>query len=154
MMTTTTTIRPVRLAWALALALSLLLVPMAGEATAKPTGKEVRMTGIVNRVRGDHGLRALKLNRKMNKRAHQHSVAMANSGSIWHSSCLSCHSPKPHFSRMGENVAKAQGVKAAHRNLMRSPGHRANILCGCYKQVGIGIVKRGKWVYVTQIFWG
>lgn len=145
----------VRTTIALALAAALVASPMlAGRAEAKITGKERRLASIVNRARESRGLGPLKLNGKMTRKAHRHSVTMASHRTIFHSSCLTCHSPKPTMHAMGENVARAGGLKAAHRNLMRSSSHRNNILCSCYKAMGIGVVKRGGKVYVTQIFWG
>lgn len=43
----------------------------------------------------------------------------------------------------GENLAGAGSVEAAHKNLMNSSGHRANILNGNYRAAGIGIVAGG-----------
>jgi uncharacterized protein YkwD len=47
------------------------------------------------------------------------------------------------FQAAGENLALAQTVEIAHRNLMNSPGHRANILNPAYNRVGIGIMDGG-----------
>jgi uncharacterized protein YkwD len=40
----------------------------------------------------------------------------------------------------GENLAYAPNVQAAHDALMRSPGHRANILRAEFGRVGIGVI--------------
>lgn len=154
-MPTTITRSSIRMLTALALAATLLATPLlGGRAEAKPTGKERRLAKIVNRARDRRGLPPLRLNKKMTRKAHRHSVSMAKRRTIFHSSCLSCHSPKASYRAMGENVARAGGLKVAHRNLMRSSPHRRNILCSCYKAVGMGVVKRGGKLYVTQIFWG
>ena len=54
---------------------------------------------------------------------------------------------------MGENIALAPSVETAHRNLMNSPGHRANILDPAFTRVGIGIiVAPGAGLMVSQEF--
>jgi uncharacterized protein YkwD/uncharacterized membrane protein required for colicin V production len=47
------------------------------------------------------------------------------------------------FVVMGENLALAGTVSIAHRGLMQSPGHRANILSSDFRRVGIGAVDSG-----------
>lgn len=53
-----------------------------------------------------------------------------------------------------ENVARAPTVPRAHEGLMKSPGHRANILSREATHVGIGIIRDDKagQLYVTQVF--
>jgi uncharacterized protein YkwD len=41
----------------------------------------------------------------------------------------------------GENLALAPTVEIAHKGLMKSPGHRANILSPAFRKVGIGVIK-------------
>jgi hypothetical protein len=54
---------------------------------------------------------------------------------------------------VGENVAYNADLADAHRRLMASPGHRANILDSRFQQVGIGAVKgpTGSW-WITEDF--
>ena len=47
------------------------------------------------------------------------------------------------FTAAGENLALAQTLEIAHRNLMNSPGHRANIMSPAFGRVGIGIMDGG-----------
>lgn len=55
----------------------------------------------------------------------------------------------------GENLAGAPTVDVAHRALMNSPGHRANILNPHFTHVGIGIARGGPYGYMyTQMFTG
>ena len=44
------------------------------------------------------------------------------------------------FRVAGENLAYAPTVEIAHRGLMNSPGHRANILSPDFTRVGIGVI--------------
>lgn len=53
----------------------------------------------------------------------------------------------------GENLAFAPDVTTAHRGLMNSPGHRANILSPDFGRVGIGIIRsRYHGLMVVQVF--
>lgn len=55
----------------------------------------------------------------------------------------------------GENLAGASTVESAHRGLMNSPGHRANILNPNFIRIGIGIKESPKYGYVfVQMFGG
>jgi uncharacterized protein YkwD len=48
------------------------------------------------------------------------------------------------WSTLGENIAWGSGILASPAKIvdtwMHSPGHRANILTGAYRQIGIGVV--------------
>ena len=57
------------------------------------------------------------------------------------------------FDSAGENLALAPNLAQAHDGLMKSPGHKANILSVNYKTVGIGIIDGGPYgIMVTQDF--
>lgn len=136
------------------LASAVLVTPVATpEAIAKPTPREKKLLQLVNKARRNQSVGPLRMKEDLRKKAHRHSVRMSKQGRIFHHSCLSCL-PSGDWSAVGENVAKAKTLRKAHRALMRSSGHRANILCGCYKRAGMGVAKRAGWVYVTQIFLG
>ena len=47
------------------------------------------------------------------------------------------------FEAAGENLAYASNVNLAHNGLMRSPGHRANILESDLGRIGIGVIDGG-----------
>ncbi|MCS6862922.1 MAG: CAP domain-containing protein, partial [Abditibacteriales bacterium] len=55
----------------------------------------------------------------------------------------------------GENIAYAPTIAQAHEGLMKSKGHRENILRSSFTEIGIGIVDAGKMgKMVTQNFIG
>jgi uncharacterized protein YkwD len=57
------------------------------------------------------------------------------------------------FRSAGENLALAPTLQMAHRGLMNSPGHRANILQPAFRRVAIGIMDGGRHgLMVTQTF--
>jgi len=56
-----------------------------------------------------------------------------------------------------ENVARAYGIDEAHKGLMNSPGHRANIMSAVATHIGIGIafgdeVSGRREMFITQVF--
>ena len=53
----------------------------------------------------------------------------------------------------GENLALAPSTTIAHRGLMGSPGHRANILSEDFGHIGIGVIRNGlAGATYTQLF--
>jgi uncharacterized protein YkwD len=53
----------------------------------------------------------------------------------------------------GENLALAQTVPIAHRGLMNSPGHRANILRPQFGRLGVGVLDGGRFgLMITENF--
>jgi len=56
------------------------------------------------------------------------------------------------YIRAGENLASAGNIYVAHFRLMRSSGHRRNILHPYFNHVGIGVVQNGGGVLIAQLF--
>jgi len=110
---------------------------------------EQKMFQLLNQERVRAGLKELKWNEKAAGVARKHSQDMFAKGYFAHEN-LEGKSP---FDRMqeggivfkvaGENLAYAATVELAHNGLMRSPGHRANILEVDYGTVGIGVIDGG-----------
>jgi uncharacterized protein YkwD len=105
----------------------------------------------VNRAR--HGLRPLRLNRRLSAAARRHSRAMARRHFFSHNS-LNGSSFLDRIRRtgylrgarswtVGENIAYGSGrlstPRAIGRAWMNSAGHRANILSRSFHAIGIGI---------------
>ena len=133
---------------ALCAAMMLSAVPSTtATATSSP---ERRLFSMVNRARDANGRGHLGLSNSLSRRAHRHSRQMADSGSLFHS-CLDCG--KRRSPSMAENVGVGGSLGAVHRALMNSSGHRANILGG-FNRVGVGVVRRGDRVWVTELFAG
>lgn len=90
--------------------------------------------------------------------ARSHSQDMAESGFFDHRSPTEGGTDerfakfKIPYTVGGENLARAVDAAEAHRALMQSPGHRANILEPKYERVGIGIVRTNDGILVTQEF--
>jgi uncharacterized protein YkwD len=113
---------------------------------------------LVNLERARAGLSSLRLDPSLEKAARQHSRVMSDARQLSHE-----FGAEPPFSRRlalagasfnmsGENVAFNQSAAGAHRGLMNSPPHRANILNPDFNAIGIGVVRDGDNIWVTQDF--
>ena len=138
------------------LAVGLAVAEPAADHASAVTDSERKMVRLVNRSRRNHGLSALKISRKLSRKAHRHSVRMARRGYLFEHSCLSCvlNRSGVDWSIGGENVGYGSTLWRIHRAMMRSTVHRSNILRRGYRRIGIGVVKRGGRYWVTEIFYG
>lgn len=110
---------------------------------------EQKMLDLLNAERAKVGLGILVWDERLAEVARTHSRDMFARGYFAHED-PDGNSP---FDRMntagityeaaGENLAYAANVSLAHNGLMRSPGHRANILEAEFGKVGIGVIDGG-----------
>ena len=56
------------------------------------------------------------------------------------------------FTEAAENVGLNSELSDVNNMFLRSPGHRANMLNAVYDAVGIGVVQRGRYFWVTEDF--
>ena len=138
----------------LAMVLALCLIPSAFAAAAA----EGRMLGLLNADRARNGLGPLTPDPALAAVARAHSQDMVSHGFFSHNS-PSTGDPEARLNRSGiawrayaENVSYNSSVEESEASLMRSPGHRANILNPSYDTVGIGIVQGARSLFVTQVF--
>lgn len=125
------------------------------------TADERSMVDLVNQERAAVGLPPLQVDMELVKLARLKSQDMVTHNYFAHES-PTYGSPFAMMDRAGisyryagENLAGAPTVAQAHRALMASPGHRANILNRNFTHVGIGIAKGGPYGYMyTQMFVG
>jgi uncharacterized protein YkwD len=128
------------------------------KAVARPS-LELAMLDMINKERKKAGVKPLQMDPALVPLARSQSNDMFTRGYFSHVN----PEGKDPFQRMkdssiqftaaGENLALAQTVEIAHRNLMNSPGHRANILNPAYGRVGIGIMDGGFYgLMVSQEF--
>ena len=109
---------------------------------------------LLNAERRKHGLRKLRLSKRLSKAARKHSRDMVRRDYFSHTS-LSGASFVDRIKRtgylhgamgwmVGENLAWGAGTRATPAQTvnawMHSPGHRHNILTPRFRQIGIGIV--------------
>jgi len=110
---------------------------------------ETKMLTLINKERAKEGLALLKADPEQTVVGRAHSKDMFTRGYFAH---VNPDGKNP-FDRMkeanvkfhsaGENLALAQTLEIAHKNLMNSPGHRANIMNPAFGRVGIGILDGG-----------
>jgi len=120
---------------------------------------EARMLQLINEERAAQGVAPLRADPELAEVARAHSRDMFARGYFSHVT----PDGKDPFDRIraarvtyltaGENIALAPTLPLAHQGLMKSPGHRANILRPAFGRVGIGIVDGGRrGEMVTQNF--
>lgn len=110
---------------------------------------ETQMVGLINKEREETGLQPLRPTAKLVILARAYATDMLQRGYFSH---YNPENVSP-FDRMtnadiqyihaGENLALAPSTSLAHQGLMKSPGHRANILSPDYHQVGVGVMDAG-----------
>ena len=117
-----------------------------------------RLAQLVNGERTPAGLTALAWDAAIAQAALAHAQRMAERGDLSHEFP---GEPKlrermaatgVRFNAAAENVAFDNDVDGAHTNLMRSPGHRANILSPLYNAIGVAVVWREGRAYVVEDF--
>jgi uncharacterized protein YkwD len=121
---------------------------------------------LLNGERTSRGLRRVHLNHKLSVAAKRHSRDMVKRRYFDHTSPSGStftgrvSSAGYRFRSLGENIAWGSGSLATPRSIMRSwmnsPGHRANILRGKFREIGIGVATgtpvgiSGGAVYTTE----
>jgi len=132
---------------------------MQGTSTAQGgSSRERQLFDLVNREREKAGLPKFEWDDHLADAARAHSKLLAENQDLSHQFegepplQQRAGAAGARFSAVAENVAAAPAVDVAHVSLMKSPGHRANILNAAYNTVGISIVERSHELYVTQDF--
>jgi len=121
---------------------------VTGTPASAATTYERAMYTKINASRVAHGLRPLYFAPDLTRIAHAHSARMASRHRLYHSdlSRVCC------WRSVGENVGYGSTTYRVHAALMNSSGHRANILASRWTGVGVGVVKSGGYLWVTEIF--
>ena len=135
--------------------LLLVICAMMGRAQS---AAEKQLFDLVNSEREKAGLSKFEWNDRLSRAALEHSRLMEEHQNLSHQFAGEpglqerLGATGARFNSVAENVAEAPEVAVAHRGLMHSPGHRANILNPAYNAIGISIVHRGDQLFVTQDF--
>ena len=127
-------------------------------ATSSTSAMEAQMLQLVNRDRAANGVGPLTMSPALAAVARAHSMDMVQSGFFSHTS-PNTGDVEARLARGGvawrayaENISYNSSVAESQASLMRSTGHRANLLNPTYDTIGIGIVQNGRNVFVTQNF--
>ena len=136
--------------------------------------QEAEFVALVNAERAGRGLSTLTLDPMLTATARAHSEEMCSADYFDHhsptpglsspmdrylSSARQLGLPQPEYLLVGENIyycsvcSDIYNVDYAHRALMASPGHRANILEPRFAKIGVGVYRsaRGEF-WVTEMF--
>jgi uncharacterized protein YkwD len=138
---------------ALSLVATLVLGAMAPNAGARTLRRD-RMLELMNAKRDHRHVTNLDVSSRLSRYARVHSRQMAKHGYIYHSSSLASRLRSVRWSIAGENVGAGGDVGSLFQAFMDSAPHRRNILRNSFKHVGIGMVRRGDYLWVTMVFYG
>lgn len=129
-------------------------ISLAAPATASTRIARHKMFHFVNDYRREHGRRALRESKDVDRLAQHHSVQMAKQRKLFHSSSLSTKLRAHDPSLWGENVGMGVSVWSVYKAWTRSTDHRRNMLRRGFRKAGVGVVwSHGAW-WVTMIFYG
>mgnify|MGYP001194566927 CR=1 FL=1 len=115
------------------------------------TAAEQKMVNLVNKERTSRGLPALKVDMELVNMARDKSQDMIANNYFAHQSPTygspfdMMKSYGINYTYAGENIAGASTVEIAHNALMKSQGHRENILRKEFTHIGIGIIEGGRY---------
>jgi len=117
------------------------------------------MVNLVNRDRANTGLQKLTVNEKLTKIARMKAKDMADKGYLGYTSPTygrtteMLNSAGVKYITMSENIVAAYSIEPAHRTLMEYSRQRSNILNPDFQEVGVGVVKSGRYGYIiVEIF--
>jgi uncharacterized protein YkwD len=136
--------------------------------------QEAAFVTLINAERAERGLSTLTLDPMLTQTARAHSAEMCSADYFDHhsptpglsspmdrylSSSRQLGLPQPEYLLVGENIYYCSvcndiyNVDYAHRALMASPGHRANILEPRFAKIGVGVYRNaGGEFWVTEMF--
>ena len=119
---------------------------------------EAQIVDLINQARAHQGLQPLTVDDRLTKAARKHSELMVQNRTLSHQ-FPGEPLPQTRITNEGissdsnaENVVLNQTVASAHDALMHSPPHRANILDPDYNAIGVGVVRSGDSIWVTEDF--
>jgi uncharacterized protein YkwD len=128
-------------------ALSTLLVlmfdataPAAEAAGSRVDSGERAVVRAINRARAAHGLRGLRSHRRLARAADVHTRSMLRSNYFSHGAFSARVRRYVSFRRIGETIAMTTRCSARKvvRMWLNSPPHRAVLLSGGFRRIGVG----------------
>ena len=150
------------------------LRPAAGDGAAAQEAAEEAFAALINAERSERGFCTLTLDPMLTATARAHSEEMCRRNYFDHvsptpgigspmdrylASARQLGLPQPQYLLVGENIYYCSvfndiyNVDYAHRALMASPGHRANILEPRFAKVGVGVYRNAAGEFwVTEMF--
>jgi uncharacterized protein YkwD len=117
-----------------------------------------QLLDLINQERAQRGLPPLQADARLTQTACQHTAEIVKHQTLSHQFAGEPALPQRYadaalrFDVAGENTAMAGTVSSVHRVLMNSPEHRDAILNPDFNSVGIGVLRSGDSLYVTEDF--
>ena len=131
---------------------TLLPTTSASAACYRPTRAEKSFVRKMNKAREAAGKAPLRMDKEVSKVSKVHTKEMANEDSLFHTSTTVLSKRVTNWVLLGENVGVGGSVSSLHQAFMDSPAHKANILLGSFKYVGVGVIRSGDRMWVTVTF--
>ena len=122
----------------------------AGGSCYRYSKKDRQLVKKTNAARANADVRKLSLDPHLSRVARRQARTMARRANLFHTPSLG--SLVTRWRSLGENVGYASTVKAVHSAYMGSPVHKANILKSAYRHLGVGVKKKGAYVWTTVVF--
>jgi uncharacterized protein YkwD len=121
-------------------------------------GDETKLIGLINNTRAERGLPPLAIDPLITEAARRHTQLMVQYSGLSHQ--FPGEPPLedridnllPSTEGVAENVSWSIDVISAHHDLVNDPPHLRNILDPTYNAIGVGIIRSGKHIYVTEDF--
>jgi uncharacterized protein YkwD len=138
---------------ALAGSLAIMSLPSAGASTEscwKSRSKEKSMAKKINKARSKNGEHKLGLDPELSLVARRNSRRMAKKEVLVHTSNLG--GKVTHWKLLGENIGYGVSVNQLHSMFMNSEVHKDNILNEPFRHIGVGVVKKGDYLWVSVVF--
>lgn len=133
----------------LVLALLAAILPLTAQPAAADAA-ESELVARINQERSGRGLSQLRVAGDLVAVARRHSQRMADRDGIYHNPSLG--SEVSGWQKVGENVGRGPSASSLHQGFMSSPSHRANVVDSEWLEVGVGVVRAGDRLYVTELF--
>lgn len=121
-------------------------------AEAATTARDLHLHSLINDARAAFGVPELRLRDWLSRKARQHSRRMAERRELFHSDLGKALSPH-HYEAVAENVGSGASLEGLVAEFVASVAHHNNILDPRWGVTGIGVVRRGDRIWVTQIFY-
>lgn len=132
--------------------------PADGQSAQPDTAAEAKMVSLINQSRTQQGLPTLAIDDRLTQAARKHTRLMVQNAALSHqfpgepSLQIRIGNENLPSDKQGENVGMAESIERADLAFMDSPPHRANILDPDYNVVGVGVIRSGGNLYVTEDF--
>ena len=125
---------------------------LTGATACLPEGHTQHSLDLANAERSARGIPDLSWDDESATKAQGWAEHMAAQFAISHSSLQA--GITGNWTVLGENVGVGPDTDAVHNGFMNSPKHRAAILSGRYRSMGVGIASRNGYIFVVQEFRG